>query len=219
MITIGVTGGVGSGKSEVLKFLKSHYNCRILMADNAAKDLEAPGGAVYEPLVQLLEQYPTSSTLKTGESLLDENGFIRTKEMAARMFANPELRAKVNGLIHPAVIKYIVDSIEEEKQKGELDYFFLEAALLIETGFDRIVDHMWYIFCNEAERRRRLAASRGYSDEKTTQIIQSQLSEEEFRNHCDQVIDNSGSIEETGEQIMKALEKLTKSEGKKLYAI
>lgn len=208
MVTIGITGGVGSGKSEVLKFLQSHYNCRILMADNAAKDLEMPGGAVYEPLVQLLKQYPAADGQGSEGSLLDENGFINTKEMAARIFANPELLEKVNGLVHPAVIQYIVDTIEEEKQKGELDYFFLEAALLIETGFDKIVDHLWYIYCNEAERRHRLAASRGYSEEKTTQIIQSQLSEEEFRRHCDQVIDNSGSIEETGEQIIKALAEL-----------
>lgn len=209
MITIGITGGVGSGKSEVLKFLKSHYNCRILMADNAAKDLEMPGGAVYEPLVLLLEQYPAADGQDSEDDLLDEKGFINTKEMAARIFANPELLEKVNALVHPAVIKYIVDTIEEERQKGELDYFFLEAALLIETGFDKIVDHLWYIYCNEAERRRRLAASRGYSEEKTTQIIRNQLSEEEFRKHCDQVIDNSGPIEETGEQIVKVLEELT----------
>lgn len=208
MITIGITGGVGSGKSEVLKFLQSHYNCRILMADNAAKDLEVPGGAVYEPLVDLLKQYPASDGQGSDGRLLDENGFINTKEMAARIFANPDLLTKVNELVHPAVIKYIVDTIDEERQKGELDYFFLEAALLIETGFDKIVDHLWYIYCNEAERRRRLAASRGYSEEKTTQIIQSQLSEDEFRKHCDRVIDNSGSIEETGGQIIRALAEL-----------
>ena len=55
MITIGVTGGVGAGKSEILRYLDNNYNCRILMSDNAAKELEAPGGILYEPLVKLLE--------------------------------------------------------------------------------------------------------------------------------------------------------------------
>ena len=55
MITIGVTGGVGAGKSEILRYLDKNYNCRILMSDNAAKELEAPGGILYDPLVRLLE--------------------------------------------------------------------------------------------------------------------------------------------------------------------
>ena len=60
MITIGVTGGVGSGKSEILKYLDRKYNCRILMSDNAAKDLERPGGVLYEPLVKLLSETEAS---------------------------------------------------------------------------------------------------------------------------------------------------------------
>ncbi len=64
MKLIGITGGVGSGKSELLRYIKEHYNCRILLSDDAAKELEKPGGSLYEPLITLLEGYPTGRPLR-----------------------------------------------------------------------------------------------------------------------------------------------------------
>ncbi|MCR5811866.1 MAG: dephospho-CoA kinase [Lachnospiraceae bacterium] len=189
MITIGVTGGVGAGKSEILRYLEKNYNCRILMSDNAAKELEAPGGILYEPLVRLLEE-------KTPENgahgpLLLENGEIDKQEMAGRIFSDPLLLTRINELVHPAVNKYIHDEIERERISGEKEFFILESALLIENGYDRILDSMWYIYCEESVRSMRLKASRGYSDEKIRSIMMRQVSEEVFRTHCDTVIDNT----------------------------
>ncbi|MGX8686972.1 MAG: dephospho-CoA kinase [bacterium] len=196
---IGVTGGVGSGKSEILSFLKENYNCRILKSDDAARDLEKKGQACYGPVVSILEDHPT------GRPLLDEDGEIIAGEMAARIFEDRNLLAKINQVVHPAVIQYIMDTIAKERQENLHDYFFLEAALLIETGFLEVVDSMWYIYCDEKERRRRLKASRGYSDEKIDRIMAAQLSDEKFRESCDTVIDNSGSLAFSEEQIRKAL--------------
>ena len=226
MITIGVTGGVGSGKSEILRYLENRYNCRVLLADDAAKDLEVPGGAVYEPLVELLtgwerpENLPPDS-ISSGdrhenggspaagrqseldemntrraphEALLLENGEINKVEMARRIFADAALLLKVNELVHPAVNRYIIDEIERERKSGEREFFVLEAALLVEYGYDRIVDTMWYIYCDKEVRRERLKASRGYSDEKIDRIMGNQVSEEEYRRHCDVVIDNTGPL-------------------------
>ena len=189
MITIGVTGGVGAGKSEILRYLDNNYSCRILMSDNAAKELEAPGGILYEPLVRLLEE-------KTPENgahgpLLLENGEIDKQEMAGRIFSDPLLLTRINELVHPAVNKYIHDEIERERISGEREFFILESALLIENGYDRILDSMWYIYCEESVRSMRLKASRGYSDEKIRSIMMRQVSEEVFRTHCDTVIDNT----------------------------
>lgn len=189
MITIGVTGGVGAGKSEILRYLEKNFNCRILMSDNAAKELEAPGGILYEPLVRLLEE-------KTPENgahgpLLLENGEIDKQEMAGRIFSDPLLLTRINELVHPAVNKYIHDEIERERISGEKEFFILESALLIENGYDRILDSMWYIYCEESVRSMRLKASRGYSDEKIRSIMMRQVSEEVFRTHCDTVIDNT----------------------------
>ena len=100
MITIGVTGGVGAGKSEILRHLAEHYNSRILMSDNAAKDLEKPGGPLYEPLVSLLES--EESAAGSTEPLLMPDKEINKAEMARRIFADAGLLKKINELVHPA---------------------------------------------------------------------------------------------------------------------
>ena len=207
MKLIGVTGGVGAGKSEILNYMKSNYNCRILLADEAARALEAPGGAIYGPLVRLLEQYPAAdpATGKAAADITLEDGRINNPEMARRIFSEPDLLQKVNNLVHPAVKEYILSSFAEEKEAGVLDFFVVEAALLIECGYGENVDAMWYIYCDENERRRRLKASRGYSDEKIDNILKSQLSEQTFRENADVVIDNSGALEYACTQVDEAL--------------
>ena len=121
--------------------------------------------------------------------------------MAAAIFNDEELLLKVNDIIHPAVTEYILNQKEIEKEKGLIDYFFIEAALLIECGYRNYVDELWYIYADERTRVERLISSRGYSESKIASIMASQLSEEEFRENCDYVIDNSGSLEETYKQV------------------
>lgn len=212
MKLIGVTGGVGAGKSEILHYMEKTYNCRILLADDAARALEAPGGAIYEPLIRLLDQYPAAETLHVeGEEIPEippitlPDGRINNPEMARRIFSEPELLLKVNELVHPAVKEYILETFKQEKQKGELDFFVVEAALLIECGYGDDVDAMWYIHCDEKERRRRLHVSRNYSDEKIDNIFKSQLSEQTFRENADVVIDNSTTLEAAWLQVDEAL--------------
>jgi dephospho-CoA kinase len=133
---IGVTGGVGAGKSEILNYMKSNYNCRILLADEAARALEAPGGAIYQPLISLLEEYPAADPA-TGKALAPitlEDGRINNPEMARRIFTEPDLLKKVNNLVHPAVKEYILSTFAKEQEIGRLDFFVVEAALLIECG-------------------------------------------------------------------------------------
>jgi dephospho-CoA kinase len=138
MITIGVTGGVGAGKSEILRHLKEHYNSRILMSDNAAKDLERPGGPLYEPLVALLESEEGRKGM--AEPLLLPDKEINKAEMARRIFADAAILSKINQLVHPAVNQYILDEIERERKEGKREFFVLESALLLENGYDKILD-------------------------------------------------------------------------------
>jgi len=193
MITIGVTGGIGAGKSEILRYLNKSCNCRIIMSDNAAKMLEQPGGPLYEPLIELLREKEASGG-QQGE-LLTADGEIDKKEMAARIFGDPDLLRRINELVHPAVNRYILDEIERERITGEREFFILESALLIENGYDKILDSMWYIYCEESVRSERLRTSRGYSDEKIRSIMKSQVSDGVFRQYCDVVIDNTGDFE------------------------
>ena len=194
MKLIGITGGVGAGKSLVLQLLQKHCRCRVLLADEVGNEVKLPGQPCYERLVELL-----------GRQVLAPDGTIDRKKMAERIFADPALLEQVNGIIHPEVKRYILKQVEEERSKGEIDYFFLEAALLIECGYEAVVDELWYVHADPAVRRQRLMESRGYSDEKVRQIFDSQLSEEEFRAHCRVVIENNGDIRETERQLLAAL--------------
>ncbi len=195
---IGITGGVGAGKTEILKYIGQHYECEIYLADEIGHKVKEPGTEGYQALVALL-----------GEEILATDGQIDKPAMAAKIFSDPALLEQVNAIIHPAVKKYLADRLEEAKAQGDVELFFVEAALLIESGYDNIVDEMWYIYAREDVRRRRLSESRGYTPEKIEQIITSQLSEAEFRKHCDFVIDNSDSLEESYRQIRQKLEAYT----------
>ncbi len=194
MKVIGITGGVGSGKSEILTYLKERTNCRIIAADLAAHELEEPEGACYRPLVELL-----------GERILGPDGRIDRGKMAAVIFSDGELLERVNGIVHPAVKTYIMEEIARERLAGRYDYLFLEAALLIEGGYGRIVDELWYIHADESVRRERLKASRGYTDEKIDHIMRRQLPEEVFSEHCSVVIENGGPLADTYRQIDEKL--------------
>ena len=195
MKIIGITGGVGAGKSEVLSLIGKMTRCVIVKADDLARSLEVKGEVCYEPLVELL-----------GADVLSEDGEIDSRRMAAKIFAdgNGSLRSGVNSIVHPAVKRRIKQMIKDARKEG-YDHFFIEAALLIEDHYDKIVDELWYIYADEDIRRARLKASRGYSDEKIDGIIKSQSSDDTFRKYCSVVIDNSGSISETEEQIKQFL--------------
>lgn len=194
MKVIGITGGVGAGKSEVLAYLAKRPACRIIMADRVAHELEEPGGVCHGRIVSLL-----------GQEILAPDGSIDKAKMASRIFAEQDILRQVNEIIHPAVKEYITGVIAEEKKRGELSFLFLEAALLIEDGYERIVDEMWYIHTDEAVRRKRLKASRGYTDAKIDAIMQEQLSEDAFYRHCSVVIDNSKTLEHVYRQIDEKL--------------
>lgn len=196
MKLIGITGGVGAGKTEVLGLLKKLCRCRVLPADEVGNEVKLPGQPCYERLVELL-----------GRQVLAADGTIDKKKMAGMIFSDPSLLDRVNNIIHPEVKRYILEQVASERKKGEADYFFLEAALLIECGYEAILDELWYVHADESVRTARLKESRGYSDEKIRQIFESQLSEADFRAHCSVVIENNGDLLETRRQLLAALRK------------
>lgn len=194
MITIGITGGVGAGKTSVLKYLEERDDTFIVYADRLAEDLQKKGGACYEPLINLL-----------GVSVLNENGEIDRKICAARYFNEEGLLDKVEAIVHPAVKTHVILLIDKLKKEGVKKFFFLEAALLIECGYKEILDEMWYIYADENVRRERLKSSRGYTDERINSILASQLDNATFVANADFIIDNSGSLENSYAQIQNRL--------------
>lgn len=190
---IGITGGVGAGKSVILRYIMGHYRAKVLFADEIAKDLMRPGMACYDAI---REAFPT-------EDIYQKNGELDSQKMARAIFGDGQKRARVNAIVHPAVKELILNIAKEARKSGQVDYLILEAALLIEEHYDEICDELWYIDTCEDIRRERLKAGRGYSDEKIDEIFHSQLSREQYLAHCVQAIDNNGSKEDTFLQIRK----------------
>lgn len=184
MYVFGITGGVGAGKSTVLRLIKENFNASVIEADEVGRMLMEPGNGAYLKIVEIF-----------GEDILDnpsEQGSpINRAKLAGIVFNNKNKRMVLNGIVHPLVKKYITEEIGRIRCAEKYDYVFVEAALLIEDHYDIICDELWYIYADEETRRERLKSSRGYSDEKIDSVFASQLSDEQFRSHCSRVIDNS----------------------------
>ena len=192
---IGITGGVGAGKSAVLDYMATKPGVRVMLADEIAHELMEPGTDCYE---QIRQAFPEHDIYK-------EDGHFDRIKLAKVIFSDGNRRARMNGIVHPAVKAYVIAEAKRERQEGKLALLVLEAALLIEEHYDEICDELWYIYTTEENRRARLKASRGYSDAHVDRIFASQLSEEEYRRHCRVVIDNNGTLEETLTQTEEAL--------------
>ncbi len=192
---IGITGGVGAGKSAILEYLSKKEGVRVMLADEIAHDLMEQGTECYQRLAKEFE---------TEDIFLPEGGFDRLK-LAKVIFSDIEKRDRLNGIVHPAVKQYVIAEAEKERNNPARKILVLEAALLIEEHYDAICDELWYIYTREDIREKRLMESRGYSKEKVRQIFDSQLKEEEFRRHCKVVIDNNNGLEDTFLQIERAI--------------
>ena len=171
---IGITGGIGAGKSTVLSLLKENFNCKVVLADELAAQLMTPGHDCFDKVVAL--PWPGS--------ILDGSGQIDRPLMAQYMFGSDSLREGVNAIVHPAVEKEILNQVETERQQHNIEYFFFEAALLIECGYGKLVDEMWYIYAGPEIREKRLMESRGYTRERIANTIKTQRSDESFREHA-----------------------------------
>lgn len=194
MKIIGITGGVGSGKSRVLEYLAKRSETVICQADQVAWQLQQPGETCYDRIKNFF-----------GTDILSEEQTIDRRRLGAIVFADGEKLAILNRIMHPAVKERVKKMIAKAEEKG-CDLFVLEAALLIEDHYDAICDELWYIYADRQVRTDRLKKSRGYTDEKIRRIMQAQIDEEQYKAGCDRVIDNSGDFAYTCRQVDKALE-------------
>ena len=194
MKVIGITGGVGAGKSEILKYLKEKYKAVVIEADKVGHLLMEPGGECYYSIVE-----------KFGSSILNGDQTINRTKLGKVVFADEALLKELNKIIHPRVKSHIVSEIAKERAYHRTNYFVVEAALLIEDHYDVVCDELWYIHTEESVRAKRLKEARGYDDEKIASICANQKSPEEFRSACQVEIDNSGNLADTCRQIDEQL--------------
>lgn len=191
---LGITGGIGTGKSTVLNILKEKYDFLVLESDKIAHEVMNPGNSAYNEIVGFF-----------GVDILNDDKTINRKKMSEIVFNDQDKLNKLNSIVHPAVIKKISDTIEEEKLKGK-ENFVIEAALLIESGCSKICDRVWYIYADTEVRIERLMKSRNMTRKQIEDVMKNQMNNEFFRDNTTDIVDNSNSLEDTCARVQKLLE-------------
>ena len=192
MKVIGITGGIGSGKSLVAHILKEKYNAYIVNTDRIAKEQMEPGGISYTGVIEYF-----------GTKILKEDGSIDRSLLSQIVFNDNDKRKKINQLTHPNVLLAVEEEKEAVRAAGVHPYFVIETALMIESGYALVCDEVWYVQASQEARRERLKSDRGYSDEKIDAIFHSQSKDEDYLRHFQTVIRNNGNIADLEAQIEK----------------
>lgn len=181
MYIICLTGGAGAGKSYVSKILNDKFNIPVIDSDLVAKELMMPEKTVYDAVVK-----------EFGDDIVGLNGLIDRQKLASIVFSDKNKLRKLNNITHPATIEEINRLIKEYEHLGQR-FVFVESAIALESGYTNFCDEIWYVYSDEATRRRRLS-DRGYTEEKINQVMLSQNSDDYFRNNCQMIIDNSDNV-------------------------
>ena len=217
---LGITGGVGTGKSTVLAYLKDQYGAFLIQLDEVARQLQQPQEACYRPMLELFgiragncgtsrgsakagvcSEHDTSFHQRS--ALLNEDGSFNRSAVAKLVFADDDLLSALNRIVHPAVKQRVRELIASHKDTALI---VIEAALLLEDHYEEICDEIWFVYAEESVRRERLKKSRGYTDGKISEMLASQRSDESYQAGCTLTIDNSSeNIENTYRQLDEAL--------------
>ncbi len=192
MLTVGLTGGIASGKSTVARLLQQR-GCAIIEADLLAHEYLQPENPVSQ---EVLGEF--------GAGILDTNGKIDRAKLGEIVFGHAGKIARLNVIIHPHVLKEIAHRLQELERTRETDIAVVVAALHIETGFYKTFDRLAVAWCRPEQQLERLL-NRGFTSQQAVQRIASQMPMEEKRRLADDQIDCSGTLQETTRQVDEAL--------------
>ncbi|MCL0080698.1 dephospho-CoA kinase [Peptococcaceae bacterium] len=201
MPIIGLTGGIGSGKTKVANYLLQ-LGAAILDADLIARDIVLPGSIALQEITAVF-----------GAAILHSNGTLNRAKLATLVFNDPVALQKLNAITHPKITEVISNKITEYTQKTNQQHhqqvLILVAPLLIETKLHLLVDQVWVIHVDHQTQLQRVMQRDQLTATLTLKRIRSQLPEQERLKYADEIIDNSGSWENTKEQLLQLWAKYT----------
>ncbi|MBR6476191.1 MAG: dephospho-CoA kinase [Lachnospiraceae bacterium] len=189
MRIIGLTGGIGSGKSFVAQVAEKNFSVLHISSDEIARRQMQKGGISYKRVV---EEFSGMT-----DDLLCEDGEINRTALSKLVMNDPVLLKKLDAITHPAVIDEINTIIAIEDERKIFSAVLVETALLYEAGIDRMCDEVWYVYAPLATRSSRLIKMRGYSTEKTEMFLKNQQPEEEFLRRSDRTVPNGEDVTES----------------------
>jgi dephospho-CoA kinase len=196
MLRVGLTGGIATGKSTVGAMFVE-LGCHLIESDQITHQLFEPGQAVHAAVVK-----------QFGNRILAVDGTIDRRILGDIVFKDPQARAKLNGLVHPAIIQRQQEWLQEMEAQDPHGIAIVDAALMIEVGTYKNYDKVIVVTCSPEMQRERLRARSALSEEKIESRIRSQMPAEEKIKYADFVIDNSGSIESTRVQVETVYQQL-----------
>ena len=200
MKVIGLTGGIGSGKSTVSQML-AELGAVVLDADKVGHEAYQPGTKVWKEVVAAF-----------GQEVVATDGSIDRKKLGAIVFGDSAALERLNGIMHPRMHEMMADKIEEYRRQG-VKVVVLEAAILLEAGWTPLVDEVWLTVASESAVVRRAKERTGLPEEQIRSRIRSQLSNEERKKQASVVISNDGSLEELRAKVAELWEGLRRSDG------
>jgi dephospho-CoA kinase len=183
MLTIGLTGGIGSGKSTVTKFL-AELGAPIIDADKVGHAIYEPDGPAYADMIAAF-----------GEGILAPDRTIDRKKLGPIVFADPAALKRLNSIVHPKMFARMREMVQAMRAGGERKPIVIEAAILIEANWQPLFDEIWLVEASEECVIERVERDRGMRREQTEARIKAQLSNEERRKHATTVIKNDGTTE------------------------
>ncbi len=194
MKIIGLTGGIGSGKSTVSSYLKEK-NFTVSDADKIAHEILEPQKPALARLVDVF-----------GKEILDENGNLKRKHLASIAFTNKENEKKLNEITHGEIKDEMIRQIKKAKDDGE-KLMFLDIPLLFEQGLDKWCDVTWVVTADEEIRINRVVSRDNTTEEDVKARMACQMLDDEKIALADEVLDNSFGIEELYQKIEELLVK------------
>ena len=192
MRVIGLTGGIGSGKSTVAKRL-ADLGALSIDADKVGHEVYLPGTPGFAAVVDAF-----------GKDVVAADGTIDRRALGAKVFAEPTALARLNAIVHPRIADAIRERLASLRASGEKRPVVLEAAVLIEAGWQPLVDEVWVVVVPPATAIERLAQGRGLSREDATKRIAAQLTNEVRSVGAHLVIANDGSLEDLRGEVDRA---------------
>jgi dephospho-CoA kinase len=191
-LTIGLTGGIASGKSTVTEMIRG-LGIPVIDADQVARDVVKVGEEAYEQIIKTF-----------GQDILQENGEIDRAKLGAIVFYNEQERKKLNAIVHPAVRRRMLAEKEAYVQKGAKT-IVLDIPLLFESELTHLIDKIIVVYVDDDIQLERLMKRNGFSEEEALARIRSQMPLHEKVKKADAVINNNGTIEETKQQLLQIL--------------
>jgi len=195
MYVIGLTGGIGSGKSTVADVLEQQ-GAVILDADKVGHEVYMPGRPAWQEIVD-----------EFGDEVVAEDGTIDRKKLGAIVFADPKNLARLNNITHPRMKGMMREKLGKIENDGA-DFAVLEAALLFEARWDDLADEVWVTVTPPEVAAQRTAERSGLPPAQVLERIRSQMTNEERTSQADIIIDTDCPIEETRAQALKSWDDL-----------